>query len=222
MASTTADTEPRPADPAVDRACAPVRTANAVYVAPVEALRAVSERRGGAPLGRHGYDEGRSAWMPSSRLIERAVGSWPLACAVAGVAYDRRGRTPAPGTHESAIEDLRSCAADLGVRLRATDYTGWAAEHDAVSYYAVLRLFGTWEAATHAAGVVASRPRRIDPGSEAQRARVRETLAAVRADGRSPTMDRFDAARVPGTPIAHRLARHHGSWARALAAYDGD
>lgn len=221
MSSATA-TRPRrtpPQTPAATRAHRPVHVHGTSLLSPTASLQAVAENLGTDCLTSALYDQHRTATMPSAQQITWVVGSWCRACELAGLIASSRGRPLTPLTEATAKRHLRRCARTYGSRLRASDYTRWAAEHGRPSRHAVVQLFGSWDAATAAAGLGPYRTRRVE-SNELLDARVRDTIADLRTADQYPSMTRFNATRRPGAPIAHRLASYHGSWAAVLAHYD--
>lgn len=221
MSSATAS-RPRRTPPSAQvatRAHLPVHRNGTILLSPAASLQAVAENLGAQCLTSVVYDEHRTPAMPSSQQIVQVVGSWCRACELAGLTANRRGRPLTPVTAASAKRDLQRCARACGPRLRASDYTRWAAENGRHSLHALRQFFGTWDAATAAADLGPYRTARAEP-NELLDARVRDTLADLHDAGTYPSMTRFNAARRPGTPVAHRLSNHHGSWPAVLAYYD--
>lgn len=184
---------------------------------PQEALRAVTRELAVGVLSQRAYRANRTAEMPTLADVIERFGSWPRACTAAGVEADPSG-AKSRASAERVLEDLSRSAAVLGLRIRRDAYAAWASANRAASLGEVYRVFGSWERATEAAGVLPYRVRRVCD-SDKLRSQVAATLARLREVGVAPSVRNFDRHRVPGTPTARRIGRLHGGWSKALADY---
>jgi hypothetical protein len=187
-------------------------------------LLEVASQLGYDRMSRSVYDQHRRPYTPSSGQLSADFGGWPAVCKAAGL-RPPSGRYPS-GTKESVIHALRACAgigsADTShkapVRLRRMDYREWLDDHAGPTLSVVRREFGTWDAATRAAGLAPTRMRRVVDCPELTR-QVQATLAELRARGLRLSTRNYDKHRPLGVPQARRVGALHGGWHGALAYY---
>lgn len=146
-------------------------------------------------------------------------GSWASAKHAAGLracGVPVRTTTPAEaGRHLRRA--LRSSAPARAGCLSQAAYSAYAEEHaDAPSLYMILSCYGSWTAATTAAGVAPRWPRH-DPQSVEGRALL---LAGVRevADRlqHAPSIREYDHERAPGTACGKYIIKQFGAWNTAV------
>lgn len=181
------------------------------------AVAAIRECAGGrTELGAAEYEGWARAHGRLSRTqVTDYFRGWNAAVTAAGLRPRRRG---APSRHKDpaqVLAALRQCAAGRE-RLGWNEYREWARTHGMPSHSTIERLFGSWNAAVEAAGLV--------PSSASSRVDEIELVAALsQCIGSAPTLTRGDYERWAAgrdVPSLSTMVRHFGGWDAALAAVD--